>query len=169
MPMAERPYVSFDEVKRKISIVEVLEVLGIADRFRPVGNTLTGACPLPAHKHGPSPNSEQFKINSKGGVWLFHCFGDCQKGGDVVEFVKEMTGYDNAHVRFWFAEKFPDRLTAKKDRKQRPRKSAAAEEAPKKEEARAIPGKEKSQQASSTTPNASVPPASPPLKPFGSF
>ncbi len=168
--MAERPYVSFDEVKRKISIVEVLEVLGLADRFRPVGSTLTGVCPLPSHTHGPSPNSEQFKINCKEGVWLWHCFGDCQKGGDVVEFVKAMTGYDNAHVRFWFAEKFSDRLTAKKEKRRSTRKSTGAEEAPpKKEEARANPGKDQSQQASPSTPNVSVPPAPPPLKPLRFF
>jgi DNA primase len=76
-------------------------------------------CPFPCHSHGPSPNPEQFKINFKDGLWLWHCFGDCQRGGDVVEFVKMMTGYDNSHVRFWFAEKFGDRLTVKKatDRK----------------------------------------------------
>jgi DNA primase len=53
----------------------------------------------------------QFKINCKDEVWLWHCFGDCQRGGDVIELVKAVTGYDNTHVRFWFAEKFGDRLT----------------------------------------------------------
>jgi hypothetical protein len=32
----------------------------------------------------------------------------------VIEFVKAMTGLDNAHVRFWFAEKFSDRLSLEK-------------------------------------------------------
>lgn len=112
--MAERPYVSFTEVKQKVSLIDVLEAFGIANSFRPIGKTLTGVCPLPGHAHGPSPNPEQFKINFKGGLYLWHCFGDCQKGGDVVEFVKEMTGFDNTHVRFWFADKFPDRLKLRK-------------------------------------------------------
>jgi len=109
--MTERPYVSFAEVKEKIPVPDVLDALEIADRFQRKNDLLTGVCPLPAHKHGPNPNAEQFKINRKDGVWLWHCFGDCQKGGDVIELVKEMTGYDDAHVRFWFAEKFGDRLT----------------------------------------------------------
>ena len=109
--MTERPYVSFAEVKEKIPVPDVLDALDIADRFQRKNDLLTGVCPLPAHKHGPNPNAEQFKINRKDGVWLWHCFGDCQKGGDVIELVKEMTGYDDAHVRFWFAEKFGDRLT----------------------------------------------------------
>jgi DNA primase len=110
----QRPYVSFAEVKQKVTLPEVFQVLGIADRFTRKGDTLSGLCPLPTHVHGPRPNPEQFKVNEKDGVFLWHCFGDCQRGGDVVEFVKAMTGYDNAHVRFWFVEKFGDRLTAKK-------------------------------------------------------
>ena len=108
--MADRPYVSFAEVKQKVAMPEVLDILGIADRFVQNRDTLSGICPLPRHQHGPKPNSEQFKINLRDGVWVWHCFGDCQKGGDVIELVKEMTGYDDAHVRFWFAEKFGDRL-----------------------------------------------------------
>jgi DNA primase len=112
--MVARPYVSFAEVKDKVTIPDVLNVLAIADRFQRKNDLLTGVCPLPAHKHGPSPNTEQFKINRKDGVWLWHCFGDCQKGGDVIELVKQMTGFDDSHVRFWFAEKFGDRLTLSK-------------------------------------------------------
>ena len=114
--MPDRPYISFAEVKEKIPIPEVLAKLGVADAFARQGDVLAGVCPLPSHQHGPSPNEEQFKINRKKGVWLWHCFGDCQKGGDVIELVKEMTGFDHAHVRFWFAEHFGDRLTLIKPR-----------------------------------------------------
>lgn len=110
----KRPFISFAEVKEKVSLPDVLQAFGIAGQFTRKGDTLSGVCPFPCHNHGPSPNPEQFKINFKDGLWLWHCFGDCQRGGDVVEFVKTMTGYDNSHVRFWFAEKFTDRLTAKK-------------------------------------------------------
>jgi DNA primase len=108
--METRPYVSFAEVKVKVSILDALEVLGLAGGFQPKGQTLVGVCPLPSHKHGPRPNPAQFKINCKDGTWLWHCFGDCQRGGDVIELVKAITGYDNAHVRFWFAEHFRQRL-----------------------------------------------------------
>jgi DNA primase len=139
----QRPYVSFAEVKRKVTLPEVFRVLGIDDRFTRKGDTLSGLCPLPSHQHGPRPNPEQFKVNEKDGVFLWHCFGDCQRGGDVVEFVKAMTGYDNAHVRFWFAEKFGERLTGKKsngkkgkadaDEKGDKQKAAAESPAPVKE------------------------------------
>lgn len=118
--MSERPYVSFDEVKRRVTILDALEVFGLADRFRREGKTYAGVCPLPGHVHGPSPNPNQFKIALQNEVSVFHCFGDCQRGGDVIEFVKLMTGLDHAHVRFWFAQHFGDRLKLRKGRGQPP-------------------------------------------------
>jgi DNA primase len=112
--MAKRPYVNFKELKERIRIMDVLQVLGLTERFKKVGDNLVGVCPLPSHVHGPMPNPEQFKIGRQDGVDVWHCFGDCQRGGDVIEFVKAMTGYDNAHVRLWFAEKFADRLSLQK-------------------------------------------------------
>jgi len=153
--MAKRPYVSFAEVKAKVPIPEALAALGLVDRFQRNGEVLTGICPLPAHKHGPHPNPEQFKINRKDGVWLWHCFGDCKKGGDVVELVKEMTGYDDAHVRFWFAEKFGDRLALGKPRGRETPEKDAADEEPEGEAPQVPPAK------------ASTPPEKPaPLKPL---
>lgn len=116
--MTKRAFVSFAEVKEKVPIPDALQCLGLLDQFQRVGQTLTGVCPLPAHHHGPSPNAEQFKINRKNGLWLWHCFGDCQRGGDVIELAKAITGFDDAHVRFWFAEHFGDRLTLTKPKQQ---------------------------------------------------
>jgi DNA primase len=110
--MSQRPYVSFAEVKEKVSILDVLDALGIADHFQRKNDTLTGVCPLPAHKHGPCPNTEQFKISVKKNLWK--CFGDCDKGGDIISLVKEYMGYDDAHVRFYFSEHFGDRLRLSK-------------------------------------------------------
>jgi len=112
--MAKRPYVKFAEIKEKVRLADVLQVLGLTERFKKSGETLTGVCPFPSHVHGPMPNAEQFKVGRKDGVDVWHCFGDCHRGGDVIEFVKAMTGYDNSHVRLWFAEKFPDRLSLEK-------------------------------------------------------
>lgn len=112
---AQRPYVSFAEVKERVSIPDVLEIMGIAHKFTGKGDHLSGICPLPQHHHGPRPNAEQFKIDRKNGTWLYKCFGDCNGkaggAGDVIAFVKAMTGLTDAHVRFWFAEKFGDRLS----------------------------------------------------------
>ena len=111
-----RPYVSFAEVKEKVSIPDVLDVFGITQHFTRKADHLVGSCPLPQHQHGPRPNAEQFKVDRKKGTWLYKCFGDCNGkpggAGDVIEFAKAMTGLSDAHVRFWFAEKFGDRLSS---------------------------------------------------------
>lgn len=166
--MSERPYVSFDEVKQKVPIPDALQALGILENFTRKKGVLTGVCPLPSHQHGPQPNPEQFKINQRDGVWLWHCFGDCQRGGDVIELVKSIAGYDNSHVRFWFAEHFADRLTLK------PPKSAATEtpkssESPKKETAPANPGEDISREAIPSSTTTMVPNPNPPLKPLRFF
>ncbi|MBS0204481.1 MAG: toprim domain-containing protein [Planctomycetes bacterium] len=167
--MAERPYVSFAEVKQKIPIPDVLAVLGLADRFTRTKGTLTGVCPLPSHQHGPNPNPEQFKINQREGLWLWHCFGDCQRGGDVIELVKAMTGYDNSHVRFWFAENFGDRLTLQPSHKRKDQASETSE-APKKEMAPANPGKEITQEATlAKAANKTILDELSPLKPLRFF
>lgn len=167
--MAERPYVSFAEIKQRIPIPDVLIALGIIDRFSRKKDTLTGVCPLPSHQHGPHPNAEQFKINQRDGLWLWHCFGDCQRGGDVIEFVKAMTGYDDAHVRFWFAEKFADRLTLQQHRAAAHKTSQTSEtsETPKTTTAIAIPTKDSSQEPSAIPP--AMPAVAPPLKPLRFF
>lgn len=117
--MTDRPYVSFTEVKEKVTIPDAMEAFGIRDQFTEKSGVLTGVCPLPQHQHGPQPNRQQFKADAKKGRWLYKCFGDCAMhdhgGGDVIAFVKAMTQTDDAHVRFWFAERFSDRLTLKKN------------------------------------------------------
>lgn len=154
-----RVRVSFAEVKQRVSLPEVLRVFGIAESFARKGDRLSGICPLPGHQHGPSPNPQQFKMDMREGVWVWHCFGDCHRGGDVIEFVKAMTGYDDAHVRFWFAEHFPDRIastTATGKQKDRVEKGKAREPRHSAEESQASP--------SST---ANLPGPSAPLKPLG--
>ena len=160
--MPQRPYVSFVEVKEKVPIPDALLVLGLREQFTERKGTLTGVCPLPRHQHGPHPNPEQFKISRKEGLWLWHCFGDCQMGGDVVNLVKELTGFDNSHVRFWFAEHFGDRLT----QQQRKRDAKPPSPATKKEAAPANPGQETSRKTTSTANDTIVPEAPPPLKPL---
>jgi DNA primase len=105
----KQPYISFAEVKCQVTIPDVMVALGIYDRLQWKGDSASGICPLPSHQHRSNPNPNQFKVNNKDGHWLFHCFG-CHRGGDVVEFVKAVTGYDNKSVRFWFADKFGVRL-----------------------------------------------------------
>lgn len=163
--MTKRPFVSFHEVKQKVSIPEVLELFNLAEGLTLRGTTLTGVCPLPSHQHGPQPNTEQFKINERNGVWVWHCFGDCQRGGDVIELVKALTGYDDAHVRFWLAEQFGDRLSLNKP-KRRQQKPPDTNDDPK-EEAREVRQTPPRAKQNSTTDTVSA--NSSPLKPLRFF
>ncbi len=111
--MSDRPFVDFQQVKEKVSIPDVLAALEITDQFKERRGVLSGVCPLKSHEHGPKPNDQQFKADNKKGPWLWKCFG-CDSGGDVIELVKGITGHDNAHVRFWFADQFGDVLGLEK-------------------------------------------------------
>lgn len=135
--MGNRPYVSFDEIKQKISMREILEHYGLLDQFRESGGTLVGACPFPDHVHGPSPNREQFRISRVDAVDLWRCWGDCKQTGNVIQFVMKMEGLSAAHVRFVFAELFGDRLTLQQG-KGEPRQQKARDGTPTKKEARPV-------------------------------
>ena len=60
-----RPFVSFQEVKDKVSIPDVLDKLDLLGGFKEKGGVYTGICPIPTHQHGPSPNNQQFKFDNK--------------------------------------------------------------------------------------------------------
>ncbi len=157
-------WIDFDELKIKCSMPEVLEVFGIAHQFQNRNGTLAGACPLPQHEHGPMPNKEQFKINCKDGVWVWHCFGDCSCGGSVITFVQKMTGYSMAHTRLWFHQHFGERLTAKKPK--RPRRSSGGGA---KKETREVIQQDCPSRVSDIESTANVADAPPPLKPLSFF
>lgn len=167
--MPNRPYISFDEVKQKVPIPDVLQVLGIAEQFTETHDSFTGVCPLPGHQHGPSPNPQQFKINQKDGLWLWHCFGDCQRGGDVIEFVKAFTGLDNSHVRFWFAEHFGERLTLRQPKSSSEEATESSGVETKKEVPPATPGKVDSQEGTSSSYDSTITRSPSPLKPLRFF
>lgn len=83
-------YVNFGDLKSKISIVQVLEILGI--ELKSTGNQLRGTCPI----HGGN-NPRGFVVTPSKGVW--YCFGDCGNGGDLIELyarVKDVSAKDAA-------------------------------------------------------------------------
>jgi DNA primase len=137
--MSDRPFISFVEVKEKVPIPDALAALGILDRFHQHGEKLSGVCPSKGHAHGPRPNPQQWKANKNGqGLWLWHCFG-CKAGGDVVELVKQVTGYDNSHVRFFFHDHFKERLSCTRKNGSTPVEKDTAREASARDTAQAAP------------------------------
>lgn len=159
-------WIDYEEVKQKVSMKDALEVFGIADQFQQRGRQLVSQCPLPCHTHGPRPNREQFKISRKDDRDCWYCFGDCKRGGSVVDFVQAMTGYSLAHTRLWFFENFGDRLTSQKPKEQAEAPQPPSE--PKKETAHDETGwTSESPQALSRPVNIPTPnPSVKPLKPL---
>ena len=71
-------WVDFKEIKANISLKMVLDRYGI--ELKPGGQNLVGCCPI--HK---GSNPRQFSVNPEKNIW--HCFGNCKEGGNVLDFV----------------------------------------------------------------------------------
>ena len=61
----------------------MLERYGLLEKLRRSGEGLSGVCPL--HQgHNPT----QFRVSLSKNCWI--CFGDCQAGGSIIDFVSRM-------------------------------------------------------------------------------
>jgi DNA primase len=114
--MPTRVFVSFDEVKARVRIAEVMQLLGVDLTKYTEGRdgSLSGPCPLRNHPIGDPNhrNPRQFRIDCKDGIDVFKCFAsDCNAGGSVIQFAMQMLDRDAAHVRYFFADHWGDRLT----------------------------------------------------------
>lgn len=78
-------FVGFEELKRSVSMEQVLRRYGLMETLRRSGESLTGVCPL-HHGHNPT----QFRVSLGRNCWI--CFGDCHSGGSIVDFVARMEG-----------------------------------------------------------------------------
>ena len=110
-------YVDFRAVKQAVSMVQVLDHYGLTERFQRKADSLSGACPL--HK---GENPTQFRVSVSKNCW--NCFGDCKRGGNVLDFVSLMDGVTirEAAIRVsdWFnvvSEKPEKKSSASEDKK----------------------------------------------------
>jgi len=78
-------FVDFKAVKAAVSMLQMLEHYGLAASFKRSGNSLSGPCPL----HG-GENRTQFRVSLEKNCW--NCFGTCNGGGNVLEFVARKEG-----------------------------------------------------------------------------
>jgi DNA primase len=97
--MTTKKFVGFAVLKRAVSISQVLSRYGLMDHLSRSGNSLVGVCPLHAgHNRG------QFRVSLSKDCWM--CFGDCNAGGSIVDFVsrKEGIGIRDAAllIQDWF-------------------------------------------------------------------
>jgi DNA primase len=81
--MPKSKFVDFKAVKAAITMEQVLEHYGLLDKFKRIGDSLNGPCPI--HK---GSNPTQFRVSTTKNVW--NCFSECKHGGNVLDFIAEM-------------------------------------------------------------------------------
>ena len=90
----------FTALKQSVSIWSVLDRYGLLGRLHRSGESLSGPCPL-HNGHNPT----QFRVSISRNCW--HCFGDCQAGGSILDFVSRKEGVNICQaallIREWFA------------------------------------------------------------------
>ena len=80
-----KKFIGFDRLKQTVTIEQVLERYGLLERLHRSGDSLSGPCPI--HQgHNPT----QFRVSVSRSCWI--CFGDCQCGGSIVDFVSRLEG-----------------------------------------------------------------------------
>jgi len=77
-------FVSFVEVKRRVSMEAVLQRYGLLADLKQKGRNLAGPCPF-----CESSSARQFQVNLAKNAW--YCFG-CKQGGNVLDFVATREG-----------------------------------------------------------------------------
>jgi DNA primase len=80
-------HLKFADLKRRVSILTVLNAKGIVAPFKKRGDQLFGPCPVHG---GDNPNG--FVISLSKNIW--RCFTRCNTGGDVIELVRRLYGKD---------------------------------------------------------------------------
>ena len=73
-------FVDFRAVKAAVTMEQVLAHYGLTEHLKRSGDSLSGHCPI---HQGSNPT--QFRVNTVKNVW--NCFGDCNGGGNVLDFV----------------------------------------------------------------------------------
>ena len=74
--------IDFQDLKSTIGIEKIIAWLAI-DLKKTGTHQIRGVCPI----HGGT-NDRQFVVSTDKNLW--HCFGDCNGGGDIIELVARM-------------------------------------------------------------------------------
>ncbi len=92
-------YIDFMELKARISIGDVLSMLGVdLQFFKTHGDQLRGCCPI----HG-GDNPRGFVVTPSKGLW--YCFSGCG-GGDIIKLVSKMRKLPPKEAAELIAERF---------------------------------------------------------------
>ncbi|MCP9496804.1 MAG: CHC2 zinc finger domain-containing protein, partial [Pyrinomonadaceae bacterium MAG19_C2-C3] len=86
--MARIPEAEVERLKREVSLERLVEAKGIKLQRR--GADLHGLCPMHADK------TPSLVITPSKNLW--HCFGACQAGGSVIDWVMRAEGISFRHA-----------------------------------------------------------------------
>jgi DNA primase len=102
MAQAKAAWVDFKEIKSRVSIAQILERYGVLDSLAKggSGDRLSGACPI----HGGA-NKTHFRVSVSKNCW--NCFGKCQAGGNVIDFVTRKEDIEFRDAALLIEEWFP--------------------------------------------------------------
>ncbi|WP_420266992.1 CHC2 zinc finger domain-containing protein [Candidatus Magnetominusculus dajiuhuensis] len=92
-------WVDFKAVKDTITMEMVLDHYGLTAELKQSGKNLVGCCPI--HQ---GVNPRQFSVNLDKNI--FNCFGNCNGGGNVIDFASKMENVDTRQaallLKDWF-------------------------------------------------------------------
>src|SRR5208337_497820 len=85
----DKDFIDYKLLKTCVSIIMILDHYGWLRELKCTGNTVRSTCPI----HNGS-NDKQFTVNIRNNTWC--CFGDCRKGGSILELV---ASYEKIEIR----------------------------------------------------------------------
>lgn len=86
---------AIDEIKARLNIVDLVSE---TVKLRRAGKNYTGFCPF-----HPNTRTPAFVVFPDSGTW--RCFGQCNEGGDIFQFVMKKEGWDFAETLRYLAER----------------------------------------------------------------
>jgi len=92
-----------DEIKARI---DILDLVSESVNLRRAGKNFTGFCPF-----HPNTRTPAFYVFPDTGTW--HCFGECNQGGDIFTFVMKKEGWDFPEALRFLAERAGVELKAR--------------------------------------------------------
>lgn len=115
MAQAKAAWVDFKAIKSQVSIVQILERYGVLQSLAKSGNgdRMSGACPI----HGGT-NKTHFRVSASKNCW--NCFGKCQSGGNVIDFVAKKEGIDFRDAALLIQKWFPSAASVQPSEVEKP-------------------------------------------------
>ena len=103
-PKQKTTWTDFKDLKTRITMEMVLDRYGLLEKLKPSGTNLVGTCPI--HQgHNPRQFSVSLAKNA------FNCFGRCQAGGNILDFVTRMEKIDLRQAALLLQEWFPQEMS----------------------------------------------------------